>query len=185
MTVLSWAAIMALAAQPTCTYPGMVQEFWPAVVHQEARHGDGYSPYAVHDDTADQSFYPDTPDFAARMAVALMGIGHSVGVGLSQLTARSVTEFQTKFGMSVQDAMDPCANMRAGALHYVDRALRIYNSGSPDRSASYAASVRARIDATTGKEIPIPAAPSPRQPDAVDLTDRPATISGEAFFDGE
>ena len=58
-----------------------------------------------------------------------MAKGHSVGVGLAQLTAKSEAEFRDKFGLSVGDALlIPCANMRAGAKLFVSGSLSIYNS---------------------------------------------------------
>jgi hypothetical protein len=159
MPVLTWAFLMHLATNPSCTFPGMVPPFWPAVVHQEARQGIGYNPFALHDDTADRSYYPDTADEAEMIARRLMATGHSVGVGLSQLTARNEAQFQYRFGLTIQQALDACTNMNVGAHWYVRGALQIYNSGRPNGAPLYAARVEARLNAT-----PLPAEPE-RHPD--------------------
>ena len=137
MSALTWAVIAHLAAQPACSVPGMVPNFWPAVVQGES----SYDPLALHDDTASRAYYPDNLDMAEALATRLMTAGHSVGVGLSQLTASSSQEFENKFGLTIRDALDPCRNMQVGARFYVDRALRIYNTGSPTKGAAYAARV--------------------------------------------
>ena len=141
MPALTWAFIAHLATQPACTVPGMVPEFWPAVVQGES----SYDPFALHDDTTSQAYYPDNAETAEALATRLMSAGHSVGVGLSQLTASSPQEFKNKFGLTVRDALDPCKNMQTGAHFFVDRALRIYNTGSPTRGAAYAARVAAAL----------------------------------------
>jgi hypothetical protein len=141
MTALTWATIMHLASQSACSVPGMVPAFWPAVVRRES----SYSPYALHDDTAGRAYYPDTAAAAERIARQLLAQGHSVGVGLSQLTARSEPQFLQKFGLTIHDALDPCANMHAGARFFVSAALSIYNSGSPTAALNYAASITASI----------------------------------------
>ena len=141
MPALTWAFIAHLAAQPSCTVPGMVPEFWPAVVQGES----SYDPLALHDDTASRAYYPDDAEAAEALATRLMSAGHSVGVGLSQLTASSPQEFSNKFGLTVREALDPCQNMHVGARFYVDRALRIYNTGSPAKGAAYAARVASAL----------------------------------------
>lgn len=148
---------MQMAAMPACTVPGMVPEFWPAVVRQESH----YDPFALRDDTAGMSFYPDNAASAEELATRLMGMGHSVGVGLSQLTATSEAQFEGKFGIPVRKALIACDNMHVGAQFYVNRALSIYNTGSPTKGAAYAASVTARIgvvDNTPARPV-IPDAP--------------------------
>ena len=141
MAALTWAFIAHLAAQPACTVPGMVPEFWPAVVQGES----SYDPLALHDDTASRAYYPDSAEASEAIATRLMTAGHSVGVGLSQLTASSPQEFLSKFGLTIREALDPCRNMQAGTRFYVDRALRIYNTGSPTKGAAYAARVAAAL----------------------------------------
>lgn len=132
-----------------CTVSGMVPEFWPRVVKIESR----YDPNAIHDDTANISHYPDSAPEAEALVRRLLAEGHSVGVGLSQLTANSEAGFVHKFGLSIHDALQPCLNMRAGASFYVTSALSIYNSGSPTRGMDYAMKVQG-VTVATGDAAP-------------------------------
>jgi hypothetical protein len=147
MSALSLALIIQLAATPACTVPGMVDAFWPAVVRTESH----YDPLALHDDTASRSYFPDTAEASEGLALKLMGQGHSIGVGLSQLTASSPAEFQNKFGITVRGALEPCRNMQTGARFYVSRSLAIYNAGSPSsaKGAEYASRVMAAVGTPT------------------------------------
>lgn len=141
MPALSLALILQMAANPACTVPGMVQDFWPQVVRQESH----YDPLALRDDTDRRSYYPDTVAAAEALVTRLMGQGHTVGVGLSQLTASSQGEFWDKFHLSPLDALEPCRNMQVGARFFVRRALAMYNAGDPDsaRGLAYAEKVTA------------------------------------------
>jgi hypothetical protein len=119
----------------------MVPSFWPKVVLTESH----YDPLALHDDSVNKpvgrSYYPPTMDEAERIATGLMSQGHSVGVGLSQLTAKSPAEFLSRFGLTIREALEPCRNMRVGAKWYVTGALSTYNTGSPTRGVAYAQAV--------------------------------------------
>lgn len=159
MTALAWPVIMSLASNPACTVPGMVPVFWPAVVRGES----SFDPHAIHDDDTGRSYYPATADIAHAITIRLMAAGHSIGIGLSQLTARSETAFQYRFGLMVRAAFDPCRNMKAGAIHYVHGALSIYNSGSPTRSLPYATRILADVRMSDGDDRPA----TPPSPPAV------------------
>ncbi len=138
MSALSWATVLHLSAMPACSVPGMVPEFWPSVVRVESH----YDPLALHDDTASRSYYPDTSAETEATARRLMAAGHSIGVGLSQLTAGSEARFFEKFGLSIRQALDPCTNMQAGARHFVNGALQRYNTGKTDSPAGQAYALR-------------------------------------------
>jgi len=171
MSALPLALIMQLAANPDCTVPGMVKEFWAAVVRKESH----YDPLALHDDTASRSYYPNTAEASEALATRLMGQGHSVGIGLSQLTASSPAQFERKFGIKTRAALDPCRNMRVGARFYVAAALSIYNSGTTTKGQTYAADVMADVRA-------VEAAPEPKQ--QVDPNDpQPPSWDMEAVAD--
>jgi hypothetical protein len=129
MSIQALAVIMQLTTQPQCSYPGMVPEFWPHVVRAES----SYDPLALHDDTANQEYHPATVEDATALTHSLMRRGHSVGVGLSMLTATSEQMFLDKFGLTIEAAFHACANMRAGARHYVRGALSIYNTGDRNK----------------------------------------------------
>jgi Transglycosylase SLT domain len=173
MAAMTLAVVMGLAGTPACSVDGMVPSFWPRVVTQES----GYDPLALHDDTTSTPYHPATIDEAETIARRLMAVGHSVGVGLSQLTARSEGAFFATFHITVRQALDACPNMHAGAQHYVSRALSIYNSGDPERSLAYAASVqRIRLDQTTAAPPPEAPADDPKDP-------RPPAWNADATYD--
>ncbi len=142
--VLSLAAILQLAASPDCTAPGMPPANVAAVAQQES----GFHPYAIRDETTDQSHYPATREAAEALAARLTAQGHLLGVGLMQLTPPA------NFGLSIAEAFDPCKNMKAGAellaanfeleWQALMRALSRYNSGSPTRAEAYAKRVAAQ-----------------------------------------
>jgi len=142
--VLSLAAILQLAATPDCTAPGMP----PANIAAVARQESGFHPYAIRDETTDRSHYPATREAAEALAARLTAQGHLLGVGLMQLTPPA------NFGLSIDEAFDPCKNMKAGAellaANYnlewqaLMRALSRYNSGSPTRAEAYAKRVAAQ-----------------------------------------
>ena len=161
MTALTVALIAQLAATPACSVPGMVATFWPSVVRKESH----YDPLALHDDTVSRSYYPETAEASEALATRLMLAGHSIGVGLSQLTATSPALFQHKFGISIREALDPCLNMKVGARFYVAGALSIYNSGNATSGLAYAAAVMADSHAVDAAPAP------PRQ--AADQNDPP------------
>lgn len=181
MSAMTIAAVMLLAAKPACSYPGMVPDFWPHVVRQES----GYDPLALHDDDTGQSWHPQTIESAEALAQELMAVGHSVGVGLSQLTARSESQFRAKFGLSVRDALDACRNMAVGARFYVRGALSIYNSGSPTAAPRYALAVTSTIDAKTTEPTTsvIPAQHQAASQEWAELEDRPAASPDITFGD--
>jgi hypothetical protein len=105
-----------------------------------------------------------------------------------QLTARSEAAFRTKFGVTVEDALnDPCKNIHAGAALLAANyhaaaaasrkaaiaALQAYNSGSPTGAPDYAAAVvriAARMPLLAPQPPSVPAAaeqppaPSPAPP---------------------
>lgn len=182
MTVLALAVILQMAKDPACSFPGMVPQFWPVVLRGESRFGGGFSPFALHDDTANRSYYPDTADEAEAKARRLLNQGHSVGLGLSQLTARGVAGFQRKFGLTIRQALDACTNMRSGAEFFVRGALSTYNAGRPTAAPGYAARVIAALSIPPDSPVPQP----PDGQDQADASSRPASgIDGETFFNGD
>lgn len=148
MSALALALIMQLAQKPECSHPGLAPQFWPAVIPGESSN----DPFAVGDDDAHASHHPASTEEAAALVRSLWAAGHSVGVGLSQLTARSEAQFVRRFRITLEQAFDACTNMRVGATHYVNGALQIYNSGRPNGAPSYAARIEARLTATLHPE---------------------------------
>src|SRR5690242_584309 len=133
---LTLAAVLQLAGDPHCVAPGTHPYLAAAIVQQES----GGDQYALHDDDTGQPAYPATAAEAERIARQKWGVGRSVGVGLTQLTARSEAQFIAKFGITLAQALsDPCANLRAGTRHMLRAAASIYNSGTPNGAPKYAA----------------------------------------------
>jgi type IV secretion system protein VirB1 len=142
--ILELAVMLQLASEPACSAPGVPPENVVAVAQQES----GRDPLALHDDTTGTSYHPPSVERAAAIASTLLAAGHSVGVGLMQLTPPA------RFGLSVREALDPCRNLRAGAellarsYHAAIRAaLSSYNCGGPNCAPDY---VR-RVEAISGR----------------------------------
>lgn len=148
MSALTYAFIMQLAAQPACSAIGMVPEFWQRVV----KHESGYNPLALHDDTTSTAYFPGSVEASESLALQLMAKGHSVGIGLSQLTAKNPESFQKRFHITVQDALDACTNMHAGARWYVTGALSTYATGDPGKNLKYADAILADGWATAANQ---------------------------------
>lgn len=123
----------------------------------------------MHDDDTGAELHPATAADAERIARGRWAGGHSVGVGLTQLTARSEEQFEDKFGLTLAQALShACANLRAGTRHMLRAAASIYNSGSPTGAPKYAASLEAilaRIAANPSAPAAagVIAAPAPRE----------------------
>lgn len=171
VSITAAALVAQLAGNPACSHPGMALEFWPKVVRVESR----YHPFALHDDTENRSFYPEKIEVAEAMALTRMRAGHSVGVGLSQLTSSSPDGFYRKFGMTVREALDACRNMAAGAEHYVMGALSVYNTGSRTAGMAYAQKVLSGVS-VVGSHHQVPS--SPMIEDDEDYDDRPSGVAG-------
>ncbi len=103
----------------------------------------GGNPLALHDNTAGQSFVAADAGQAAQWASALIALGHSVDLGLSQINSQNLAWV----GLTVTQAFETCSNLRAGATilstdyasasrrfgsgqYALRRALGAYNSGS-------------------------------------------------------
>lgn len=147
MSALSLALIMQLSTNPACTVSGMVPEFW-TLWAEVARRESSLDPLALHDDTENKPYHPSSIDEAEAIATQLMEKGHSVGVGLSQLTAKNPTKFFDKFKITIHTALDACSNMRVGARWYVTGALSVFNSGSLTKSIDYAQGIMESTGAT-------------------------------------
>jgi type IV secretion system protein VirB1 len=80
------------------------------------------------------------------LASARDAAGHTLGLGWFQITNRANWR---RHGLTIETALDPCENMRAGAAHLAgnlrDAAFRLYNSGRLDGAKGYAAAVARRV----------------------------------------
>ena len=190
MSTLALAAVLQLAGKPACITPGVHPYLAAALVQQES----GGDPLALHDDTTNESIRPASAPDAEQTVTQRWAQGHSVGIGLTQLTARSAAQFRAKFGLTVSEALEPCANLRAGTRHWLLGSAQIYNSGRSDGAPRYALSVEAiasRISERSGSiqtrssdvppavppPPPKPAPPAPQPPPPWDIFTR-ARISG-------
>lgn len=94
-----------------------------AIVHQESRgrafvisdDGPANLPWSVRRSML-RSFDPVSKDEAANLVDSLTKQGHMVGIGLTQIGSRHLA----RMGVSVQDALDPCTNLRLGAQVLVE-----------------------------------------------------------------
>ncbi len=57
-----------------------------------------------------RSFYPETLQQALSIAKTLIDNGHLVGIGLTQVSSQHLS----RLGLSVEQLLDPCTNLRAG-----------------------------------------------------------------------
>ncbi|MFC7627109.1 lytic transglycosylase domain-containing protein [Paraburkholderia humisilvae] len=73
-----------------------------------------------------RSFYPSSPQEAADIAKSLIDSGHLVDIGLTQISSQNLP----RLGLTVEQLLDPCVNLRAGGQILTDfylNALRQYN----------------------------------------------------------
>jgi type IV secretion system protein VirB1 len=115
----------------------------PATMTAIVRVESGGNSLALRDNTLDRVFSPVNAAEGTAWANQLLGLGHSLDLGLSQVNSANLP----KLGISVRDAFDPCVNLRAGSTilgadysaaasqfgsgqYALRRALGAYNSGS-------------------------------------------------------
>lgn len=78
-----------------------------------------------------RSFYPATADEAATTVHSLVKQGHIVAIGLAQVSSRNLS----RFGLTVEDVLEPCANLAAGAQILTQFYLDAYRRyGDQDRA---------------------------------------------------
>jgi len=78
-----------------------------ALVHVES----GGDSLAIHDNTWQTSYAAPNAATAVAWANELVGMGHSVDLGLSQINSYNLPSL----GLSVTNVFDPCTNLQAGA----------------------------------------------------------------------
>lgn len=103
-----------------------------SLVRQESN----FNPYAIGlDGKAVLKAQPKTYEEAVKTAVNLMREGKGFSVGLSQVHISNVV----RYGMSWQEAFDPCTNMRAGSTILKGFYSRAVQAGYRDNDAVFAA----------------------------------------------
>jgi len=63
-----------------------------------------------------RSFFPSTKAEAAAIVKSLLDAGHLVSIGLTQVNNRNLA----RLNLSVEDVLDPCTNLKAGAQILVE-----------------------------------------------------------------
>lgn len=106
----------------------------------------GGNAYALSDDgpsilpwrvrkTMLRSFKPASLDEAVRITNELMALGHIVGLGLTQVNSRNLAAL----GLSVEEALNPCTNLNAGAKILTKFYVQAYRKYGDQRKALIAA----------------------------------------------
>ncbi|GAN80606.1 transglycosylase SLT domain-containing protein [Acidocella aminolytica] len=109
-----------------------------------ARTESNFHPWRLHDNTARVSSDPPSLEAAETEAAAWMAAGHSVDLGLMQINSGNLPAL----GMNVNEALDPCASLAAGAA-----VLRAAYGGGPVKAGQQAALLMALSVYNTGSPL--------------------------------
>ncbi|TCZ54564.1 transglycosylase SLT domain-containing protein [Roseicella aquatilis] len=138
------ALFACLARDPACLadeHRRLLPEL-AAVAERES----GFRPFAIRDEATGESLFPATRAAAVAIAAARDAAGRTLGLGWFQITHRANWR---RHGLTVETALDPCENLRAGAAHLAgnlrDVAFQLYNSGRPGGAPGYATAVARRV----------------------------------------
>ena len=150
MTVLTLAAVTALASSAACGAAGPDSDFARRLV-ATAQAESGLDPYTIHiNGSAGATRHYATERDAITAARALDAAGVDFDVGLMQVNRRQFAHHGLTLGIG--SAFDGCASMRAGADHLADDvrsvwnlASRRYNCGGTTCGAAYARRVDALV----------------------------------------
>lgn len=91
----------------------------------------GGNPWAIGDNTTKSPVSPNPPNYYEAVSVAnrLIAQRHSIDIGLAQLNSKNLR----RLGLTVEQAFDPCTNLRAGSYilreHYSPAAAK-YGTGT-------------------------------------------------------
>ena len=163
-----------------------------AVVKQES----GGQPWVINNNTTRKSMAFASKAAAVAAAVAAVGRGESVDLGLAQINSKNLPTL----GLSVEQVFDPCTNIAAGAkilaagyarVGSLSGALSMYNTGRSDSKmgTTYAQKVfehaGVQVPAIPGGQLArLPTmeewsafAPNPAAMAAVRLTVRPSPFA--------
>ena len=136
-SAISAAAFSALAARCAPDVPE-----W--VLGAVARTESNFHPWRLHDNTARVSSDPPSLQAAEAEAAAWLAAGHSVDLGLMQINSGNLPAL----GMNVNEALDPCASLAAGAA-----VLRAAYDGGPVKAGQQAALLMALSVYNTGSPL--------------------------------
>jgi len=161
----------------TMCAPGVDPVTMAAVVKQES----GGQPWVVNNNTTRKSTKFESKAAAVAAAMAAVGRGDSVDMGLVQINSKNLPAL----GLTVEQVFDPCTNLAAGAhilttgyqkAGSLGGALSIYNTGRPDSTvgANYAQSVFGQA----GAKVPaIPGGQLAKLPEVSSFATNPAAMA--------
>jgi type IV secretion system protein VirB1 len=124
-----------------------------AVVKQES----GGQPWVVNNNTTRKSMAFASKTSAVAAAVAAVGRGESVDLGLAQINSKNLPAL----GLTVEQVFDPCTNIAAGAniltagyarVGSLGGALSMYNTGRSD--SKIGATYSQRVFGQAGVKVP-------------------------------
>jgi type IV secretion system protein VirB1 len=194
---LSLMAVLSLAA-------ACAPQMSPATLAAVARAESGFDPLVIGvNGPHRRTLHPATPSEAVATASQLIRSGANIDLGLGQINAANLG----RLGLSLSDAFDPCANLKASAAvlrdgYHIASAgaadeplavlgtLSIYNTGHRERGLAngYAAKVLAAAAANTalaaaGGETRAgsPNAPDPKPPSPWDVFAAPRSANVLVF----
>ncbi|MDE8345741.1 MAG: transglycosylase SLT domain-containing protein, partial [Acidocella sp.] len=120
------AQAASASAVSTATFSALADRCAPSVpewmLSAVARTESNFHPWMLHDNTARVSDDPPSLSAAETEAAAWMAAEHSVDLGLMQINSSNLPAL----GMTVDEALDPCASLAAGAA-----VLRAAYGGGP------------------------------------------------------
>jgi type IV secretion system protein VirB1 len=120
----AWAMLSFQALASTCA-PSVHVRTLSAVVRAES----AVHPYAIHiNGRRSLSRHPSTERDAVDLAEKLLGRGERIDVGLGQISSGNVK----RLGLSLEQAFNPCENLRAAALVLTscyERGVAVFGEG--------------------------------------------------------
>ena len=166
MTVLTLAAVTALALSPACGAAGPDSDFARRLI-ATAQAESGLDPYTIHiNGSAGGTRHYATERDAIDAARALDAAGVDYDAGLLQINRRQFAHHGLM--LTVGSAFDGCNSMHAGADHLADDvravwnlASRRYNCGGIACGAAYARRVDALVSRVGTAAGPPPSPSSP------------------------
>ena len=148
-----------------------------AVVKQES----GGQPWVVNNNTTRKSMVFASKAVAVAAAVAAVGRGESVDMGLAQINSKNLPAL----GLTVEQVFDPCTNIAAGAnilaasygrAGSLGGALSMYNTGRFD--SKIGATYAQKVFGQAGVKVPsIPGGQLAKLPEASSFATNPAAMA--------
>lgn len=132
-----------------------------SIIKQES----GGVPFVINDNTGKKVYKFNNKQDAVLKATELISVGNSIDLGLAQINSKNLA----RLGLSVEQVLDPCKNISAGAkilrenyekTNSLPAALSMYNTGKSNSSIGqkYAAGVYKQAG------VVVPAIPGGKMP---------------------